>query len=36
MFFQKKHRKMVKTIWAIMGVLIIISMVVLFSAPALF
>jgi len=35
MLFQKKHNKRIKVVWGFFSVLIAISMVLLYAAPAL-
>lgn len=34
MLFNPRHKKKIRTAWAVFSILIIISMVILFSAPA--
>lgn len=35
MLFEKKHNRRIKAIWMVLSILIILSMVLMYAAPAL-
>lgn len=35
MLFEKKHNRRIKAVWTILSILIILSMVLMYAAPAL-